>query len=53
MFVGIPLILIVIIGCLFFLNLQDINTNETSYTTEILAENLEVPWPMTFYRMIE
>lgn len=43
---SISLILIVIF--LFFVFMAPQNNNETSYTTEILAENLEVPWAIDF-----
>ncbi len=44
--VAIPLILIVILAVFIFIVPQSVN--ETGYSSEILAQNLEVPWAIDF-----
>lgn len=45
---AIPLILIVILAFFFLVIPQNTNTNETTYGSETIAQNLEVPWALAF-----
>lgn len=45
---AIPLVLIVIIAFLFLLTPQSTSSNETGFGTEVIAQNLEVPWAIAF-----
>jgi aldose sugar dehydrogenase len=45
---AIPLVLIVILAFFFLLAPQNTNVNETGFGTEVIAQNLEVPWALAF-----
>jgi aldose sugar dehydrogenase len=45
---AIPLVLIIIIAFFFLLSPQSTSTNETGFGTEVIAQNLEVPWAIAF-----
>jgi aldose sugar dehydrogenase len=45
---AIPLLLIVILAVFFILAPQNTSVNETGFGTEVIAQNLEVPWALAF-----
>jgi aldose sugar dehydrogenase len=45
---AIPLVLIIIIAFFFLLTPQSTSSNETGFGTEVIAQNLNVPWAISF-----